>query len=197
MDERPSIDDVARTFAKDEALPEWVIPVLVHFRELVGIKRKLDAADDTVERELFRSAEYLDRWLPMYAKAYAKLGLEDDIPECIETVLVNLPDLLVFLAKDLLHKGGSQRRVCAVVCAEIWRVLHGAIEPHSVHLQKACDEYWRACGQDSIGRKLENEPRNWERNLQWVLAADDDFFRSQIEQFKTQLGLSHTKPIPK
>ena len=183
----PDFSRVARLLAKGLALPEWLIPALAHFGELVGAPPD---DDDTVERNLLRSAEYLDRYLPMYAMIAERVG--DEIPDCIEAILPQLQDLIPFLAKDLLqHKPGNNRRVCAAVCAEIWRLLHGAMEPHSVYLQRACNEYWRRCGQEPIGRKLKNEPRNWERNLLWVEAVDDQSFRSQIEQ------LSHTKPIPK
>jgi hypothetical protein len=182
----PDFSGVARSLAKGESPPDWLIPVLARFGEFISFP--LDDDDDTIERELFRSAEYLHRMLPMYVEAYAITDAEP--PECISTVLLHLPDLLVFLAKELLHKGDTKRRVCAAVCAETWRILHGAIEPHSTYLQRACDEYWRACGQEPIGRKLENGPRNWERSLLWVVAEDDQGFRSQIEQ------MSHTKPVP-
>src|SRR5258705_4144393 len=110
----------------------------------------------------------------------------------MEAILPGRQDWIQSLARVVLHqRPGNYRRVCAAVCAEIWRLLHGAIEPHSVYLQRACNEYWRRCGQEPIGRKHKNEPRNWERNLLWVEAVDDQSFRSQIEQ------LSHTKPIPK
>jgi hypothetical protein len=188
----PSFADVASFLAKPLPPPEWVIPVLEHFADLVGAPRD---DDDTIERKLLRSAEYLDRYLPMHVMIAERVG--DEIPDCIETILPHLQDLIPFLAANLLDKGeGSpNRRLCAAVCAEIWRTLHGAIQPHSLYLQKACDEYWRACGQEPIGRKHENEPRNWERHLLWAEAADDEGFQSQIEQFRH--GLSHTKPAPK
>jgi hypothetical protein len=182
---------VARLLAKAEPLPDWLIPALAHFSELVGAPRN----DDTVERILLRSAEYLDRWLPMHVMIAERVG--DEIPDCIETILPHLQDLIPFLAADLRDKGeGSpNRRFCAAVCAEIWRQLHGAIEPHSLYLQRACDAYWRQCGQDPIGRNLTNEPRNWLRHLLWVGAVDDPYVRSVIELFRH--GLSHTKPLSK
>jgi hypothetical protein len=176
MDE-PDFADVATLLANGNDLPKWLIPALAHFSELVGVKHHR-TDDDTVERNLLRCAEYLDRWLPMYVGAYAKLGIEDDVPECIDAVMLPLQDLIVFLSKDFLHKGNSQRRVCAAICAEIWRTLHGATQPHSVHLQEACVAYWRTCKQEPRGH---NYPQNWLRDLEWALAEDDDFFQSQIE----------------
>ena len=189
MDE-PDFAYIARLLANGDDLPDWLIPTLASFGELVGAP---PINDNTIERNLLCSAEYLDRYLPMHIMIAERVG--DETPDCIASILPHLQDLIPFLAADLLDKGegSSNRRVCAAICAEIWRVLHGAIQPHSFHLQRACDEYWRACGQDPIGRTMENAPRNWERNLLWAEAAEDEWVRSQIEQ----LRLSHTKPLPK
>jgi hypothetical protein len=186
----PDFSAVARLLARVDNPPEWITTILARYGELVAVPDFDDS--DAVTLNLLRDAEYLNRWLPMCVEAYARVDL--DVPECIDTILAHLPDLLILLAEDLPHKGDSRRRVCAALCAEIWRNLHGAIEPHSVYLQKACDEYWRQCGQEPIGRQLENEPRNWERPLRWAQTADDQGFREQIEQLSQG---SHTKPDPK
>jgi hypothetical protein len=184
----PDFADVAQTLARGGDPPEWVVPVLTRVGELIGVR---DDDDRILERDLFGCAKYLDTWLPLHIAVYDKLGLEDEVPECIYAVLEHLPDLIKFLEADYLAKPDNSRRLCAATCAEIWRTLHGSIQSSSVYLQSACDEYWRACGQPPIGEL--NAPRNWERNLKWAKSADDQGFRSWIEQ----LRLSHTKPASK
>jgi hypothetical protein len=81
-----------------------------------------------------------------------------------------LTELLPIIARYIQlpgRRGGpipdSRHRLCAKVCADIWREFHGAIQPYSENLQKACEEYWRACGQPPTGEV--DRPKNWERYL--------------------------------
>jgi len=125
---------------------------------------------------LLKAAKLLDSWLPMYA-----LEADAECPVEVEDVLTLLPVVIEFLEGDVAEfdaipprDGGPRpdlrRPVCAAVCAEAYRVVHGQIEPYSQHLQEACEKYWQACGNpetSAVGRL-----RNWEDYL--LLVADQD-----------------------
>jgi hypothetical protein len=186
-------DGVARAIINGEP-PPWLLPVLERFSPFIAGPAATDDVGDE-EKKMLDAARYLEKWLPMYV-GLEEAGLGFECPECLEMVLQHLPELIEFLESDIepARKGGrpydGRRRVCAAVCAEAWRLIHGRIEPHSIYLQRACGAYWRACGHGPIGR-LGDEPRNWAATLEW--ARDNDAgCRELIKQFWT--WSSHIKP---
>jgi hypothetical protein len=102
----------------------------------------------------------------LYGEAYELVG--EDPPEAVEGIMVYLDDLISLLEADLLlavdtSKGGPKvdrrKRLCAMVCQDIWRKLYGAAQPYSTKLADACEAYWRACGH------VETDPIDWEGYL--------------------------------
>ena len=66
-------------------------------------------------------------------------------------------------------KGGvrkqSGRTTCAIIVIEAWTHAKGkAPRANNQKVHEICDEYWRACGCQSIG-----EPRNWRRSMDEAL----------------------------
>jgi hypothetical protein len=93
--------------------------------------------------------------------AAEKLGVE--YPECIQDIDTPLDELITFLASEVDQpKDGPKpdRRLCAAVCLEVWRKLHGSVQPYSTTLWVACETYWQACGhpETSTSGRL----KNWE-----------------------------------
>jgi hypothetical protein len=122
-----------------------------------------------------------------------EFGLE--CPECVDTVLGALPELIDYLEAQVRpsRKGGrapdSRRLVCAAVCAEVWRLQHGDVQPFSQKLQAACEEYWQSCG--NYETSTTGRLKNWEPFLVQV-AKDkgefrDDFLRIVTEHLVTDL----------
>jgi hypothetical protein len=144
---------------------DWAIERLRRFAPLVGLHGK--GYDDSFDREAFESALYLEHWLRIETKVYEKIG--DDLPHCIDDVSIGLHELLPLIARYISQprKGGrtpdNRRYVCAWVCSEIWKEVHGAYQPRSERLWEACEAYWLACGRaetSEVGRL-----KNWERYL--------------------------------
>jgi hypothetical protein len=59
------------------------------------------------------------------------------------------------------------RATCAMIIIEAWAFVHGKTpraNNHTVHA--ICDEYWRACGNQSL-----RDPRNWRTSMADALAS--------------------------
>jgi hypothetical protein len=185
--EVPTFVDVARTIAKGEP-PEWLAVGLAYFSDhYVGVtlaKAGMPSREGELERVMLEAAKLLAAGLPMYA-----LEADTECPLCVEDMVQLLPDVIEFLEGDVAEfdaipprKGGPRpdlrRPVAAAVCAEAWRVLHEQIEPYSQHLQAACEEYWRACGNpetSTVGRI-----KNWQDYLLLVKDQDNEWIRNRF-----------------
>ena len=157
----------ARLIAKGEP-PDWLIPALEHFSPLVGYPR--NPGDEAEDQAMIEAARNLEQHLATFAGGEEKFGLA--VPACVHTVLIELPELIEFLESQLrpVRKGGptpdSRRKVCAGVCAELWRREHGEMQPFSVKLWEACEEYWQACGNHETSGS--GRLKNWEPFLKWA-----------------------------
>jgi hypothetical protein len=181
---------VAQELANGKAVPPWLPTALKHFSSVIG-HRRIDG-DDTIEKKLLDAAKYLEEWLPMYIRIEEKYGLGFEYPECVETTLVGLHELIEFLEEDIRppapRKGGPRpdrrRVVCAGICAEAYRLLQGCerVQPYSEVLQRSCEEYWFAC----VGANTGGEPKNWLDHLLQV-AEGDEAIRAMLDRFR----LSH------
>jgi hypothetical protein len=158
---------VARLLGSTEP---WVEAELERCAKIVALP-KADG-DASIEAELLSCAEYLQRMLPvLYGRAYELVGEEP--PEVVENILMNLDDLIPLLESDLIlsidvSKGGPKpdrsKRLCAMVCANIWRKVHDKVQPYSRDLQDACAVYWCACDHE------EDDRTDWERYLSQAVA---------------------------
>jgi hypothetical protein len=141
-DTKPTLDDVAMALCKGTTPPEWVLERLRKWAWLVADKTE-DQGDD-IDGVLLRSAEQLERLLPIYARAYEMIG--EEYPDCIDTVSNGLYELIPFLERPRRGpKLDVSRHLCAAVCMDIWRDVHGRPQPHSPKLWEACEAYWLAC----------------------------------------------------
>ena len=156
-----TLHDVAKRLANDDP-PAWLIQALEEFADLIRQPRN-DPEIDTIERNLFRYAEYIQRWLPLYAR------LEDYEFEgpwnCIDDLSSNLEEFRQFLAKEITHStsGDPRRKLCAAVCAEGYRFLHdGHLEPHSLNIRQACEDLWLACGNPTTLGLIATQRPRWQ-----------------------------------
>ena len=124
--------------------PDWLPRVLEHYSPLIGATNPDDRKDDKL---LLDAARVLENGLRTYSIAEDRFGLECP------------PD--------------SRRLVCAAVCAEVWHLQRGEVQPFSATLQEACEEYWQCCGNDETG-DAKGSIRTWERCLREV-GKDEDF----------------------
>jgi hypothetical protein len=158
-----TLEDAARKFGE----ADWLVPHLCQWAELIRLPRD---DDNTVERRLFAAAKYLEDWLPMYSKAADKVGVE--YPICIDDVTLALhEELIPFLASEVDQpkdgpKPDRRRRLCAAVSLEVWRKLHGSVQPYSTKLWEACEAYWQACGHPETSTT--SRLKNWEPFLVWA-----------------------------
>jgi hypothetical protein len=127
----------------------WVVERLQWASKLVS-GPQLGPQDWHNERRLIEAANLLEdglrEWL-FLAEAYAI-----EIPDELEAVLRDLPEVIEFLEGVIEPRRGGgptpdrRKRLCAFVCRDIWRELHGTAQPWSTKLADACEAYWRACG---------------------------------------------------
>jgi hypothetical protein len=167
---------------------DWLPRVLAHYRPLISA-RKPTKDDDAADKLLLDAARVLERGLGEYSLAEDAFGLE--LPDCVDTVLGALPELIEFLETQVRppRKGGkapdNRRLVCAAVCAEIWRLQHGDVQPFSPHLQEACEKYWQACGNDETSTT--GRLKNWEPFLREVQNDELMGFRTDFLHLVTDL----------
>jgi hypothetical protein len=117
--------------------------------------RKLTKEDEADEKKVLEAALYLQDVLAAHVEK--RYGFE--IPEEVDTALQALHELIEYLQSELpsARHGGRIRdgryRLCAAVCAEVWRRQHDKLEPYSRNLWQACEKYWQACGQPGTSAK--------------------------------------------
>jgi hypothetical protein len=183
--------NVARLIANGKPQPEWLIPALQHYSPLVGYLRNPSTRDEAQDQAMIEATRNLEQHLRAHTIAGEEFGLS--IPDCVETVLIALPELIEYLESQVRppRKGGptpdSRKQVGAGVCAEAWRRLHGEMQPFSVKLQQACEEYWQACGHPETS--TDGLVKHWWRYLSDVKDAADEGF----DQFITRYFITHLK----
>jgi hypothetical protein len=169
--------------------PDWLPRVLAHYRPLIRA-RKPSKDDDADDKRLLKAAQELERGLRIYSLAEDASGLE--LPGCVDTVLGELPDLIAFLETQVRppRKGGkapdNRRLVCAAVCAGVWRLQHGEVQPFSQKLQAACEEYWQSCG--NYETSTTGRLKNWEPFLREVQNDEPIGFHADFLRLVTDLS---------
>jgi hypothetical protein len=153
--------NVALALCKGAAPPEWVVTQLHGYAALVG--DTTEDQGDTIDRRLLECALDLQRLLRLYTiRTYEVVG--DVYPACIDDVDRALDDLMPIIAEGVERpkrgpKLNISRHLCAAVCGDIWRKLHGTAQPHSPKLWEACEAYWVACGHP---QSPSGHNKNWE-----------------------------------
>ena len=102
--------------------PEWLIPELERLSPIIGYHRTASPRDEAYDKEMIFAAKNLEQHLRtiVIAEEEFELGVTD----CVETVLISLPEVIEFLEAQLRppRKGGQtpdgRKRVCAGVCAD-------------------------------------------------------------------------------
>ena len=148
--QRNRFDGVARIIARGEP-PEWLVPELAQYSWVVSstfqitpemyrqckkrIKRMQEAVDTVLEG------------LPIFGHLYSEWDLNEYEPE-----LSQLKDYF-----DRLSRMGKGRRAhlgrefCASLIISWWSRIHGKAARRSDKAYLACEEYWRACGNEPSG----------------------------------------------
>jgi hypothetical protein len=187
--------EVACTLAKGPP-PKWLVRALIDFTLLVG-GRKTTSQDVAEDREVLEAARYLERWLPAYTISDDEWNLQ--LPDCVETVLIALPELIEFLKSQLPppRLGGptpdGRRLLCAGLCAEAYDLIHRGLQLHSGVLRQGCEDYWLACGNPETGTHAgairgADVRENWRKFLEEherAKANGNDWVRSQLELYLT------------
>ena len=90
----------------------------------------------------------------------------------------NLEEMYDSVLSRIPAKGGRPeepgRVICATIVLEAWAFVHGR-QPgaNNERLQKLCDEYWCACGCNSL-----DDPGSWRRTIGSALRRQDALRRS-------------------
>ena len=176
---------VARTIAKGKP-PKWLALGLEQFSDFVGSKRGSNKEYQrhrwTIER-IHYSADYLIKHLPTYLPG---IGRDLDAVDAI-AVLTRIRNSLDRLVNKPGRGGGQrphvQRQVCAAVVVELWKSIHGNVEPRSIELLRACNDYWRACGHEDRGQDVEI----WRRDVARAIAEPHEW----IKQILTKVRMGH------
>jgi hypothetical protein len=169
--------EVAQQIANGPA-PEWLALGLDYFSLFVG-GRKLPARAEEIrdDEQMLKVASYLEDNLKVYlhlADPPFELFDDDEIQH-VEAVVDHMWGVIEFLKARIAEvpsRGGGptpdgRMLLCAAVVGAGYRLVHdrAEIEPFSPAVGKACEEYWKACGNPPTGRRLEGEPRNWQEPL--------------------------------
>jgi hypothetical protein len=157
---------VATKIANGKPQPEWLVDLLRRFAWNVGQERVDPRAYDDAVLEAIRAIDVLDREIYFEATIVEAFGFElDDRVDVASTALTELRDFFEEQRRPSRNGGptpDSRRWLCARVCADAWRRLHGEPQPYSQHLQEACEEYWQACGHPASDT---GNIKKWERYL--------------------------------
>jgi hypothetical protein len=174
-----NFDNVAKMLSHQP--PHW-LPMLAFWSRFVGYRKKLDKFDDADAKKLIKAASRLHDELAIYVRIEKEFGIE--VPEEVDAASIALHELIEYLQSEIPppRLGGpdpdGRRRFCAVVCGYIWRREHGELEPYSLPLKAACEEYWKACGQAEASA-AGNAPKTWEHFLLWAREHDATEFFDQ------------------
>jgi hypothetical protein len=164
---RPTLANVAATIANGKSPPEWLAEWLQRHAPLISHGRIDPSDEDRALQRALDAIDVLDGELSFYATIGEVLGFE--VPDCVDAASTALTELRYFFEgqRRPARKGGrhpdSRRRLCALVCANAWRRIHGDAHPYSGHLQEACEAYWQACGQPET--PTTEFLKSWQRQL--------------------------------
>ena len=139
-------------FLCSDPAPEWIAERLAQYAWVIAAPDEKPTEEDKQELEtLIVCARRLLFGLRL-DEAAARLVHDEEGIERIDELLGGLSNVLDYLEEQRppTSRGGptpsTSRRLCAGVCADIWRERFGKVEPYSVYLWKACEAYWRTCG---------------------------------------------------
>ena len=177
-----SFTAVARTITKGHP-PKWLVFGLEQFSDFVSSKRGSNkdykSVRFTIER-MHTSADYLIKHLPVYLPG---VGRDLDAADAI-AVLTKIRNSLDRLVNKPGRGGGQkphvQRQVCAAVVIELWNCVHGNVEPRSIELLTACNDYWRACGHEDRGQDVEN----WRRDVATAIAKPQEWIKQVLAKVR-------------
>jgi hypothetical protein len=125
------------------------------------------------------AAAKLIKFLPLFTRL--QLGR---CPPDVAAALAVLPKIKKRLAHAILprRRGGQnpnvERKVCAAVVVEAWRMARGKPEPESPSLWIACNEYWRACGREYRGSDVDT----WKRDAKAAVADNNEWIREKLSE---------------
>jgi hypothetical protein len=163
---------VARTIAKGKP-PKWLALGLEQFSDFVGSKRgsskEYKSHKFTLER-MHYSADYLLKHLPIYSPGIGR-DIDADNAIAVLTKIKNSLDRLVKPGRGGGQRPHVQRQVCAAVVVELWKSVHDNVEPRSIELLRACNDYWQACGNEDRGQDVEN----WRRDVAQAIAKPHEW----------------------
>ena len=180
---------VARIIAKGDP-PEWLMLGLEHFRGFVGseqVTSKEYQQFNRTLRDLDYAARLLIKKLPAFNVAWEiYFGAQPVGKTAVTTALEVLPKIRAQLAPfKPPRRGGrrpnAQRRYCAVVVVEAWKLIHDRVNPRSTEVLQACSEYWQACGHE------ERDVENWGRDAKSAATNPEKFIRDILTTYKTAI----------
>ena len=172
LDQAPSFASVAREIGKPRlqlALEELADDVRreINFASFVPLRSDLRKDVNQLRTDAERLGKTLNR-LSKERPLDLPFFRELDLPHARQSIrkLIEWSDksLSVISAKGGAPKHPG-RTTCAMIVIEAWTYAKGK-EPRANNqkVHEICDEYWRACGCQSIG-----EPRNWRRSMDEAL----------------------------
>jgi len=180
---KPSPDtdflSVARLIANGREPPDWLLPGLERFRKFISSERGTLEDDKAFRQRLEQmrdAADCLIEYLPLYLHFPFPMDTGD-----VEAALEVLPKIKALLAYGMnapQRQGGPrpliQRRVCAAVVLEAWKLIHGKAQPRSMVVAEACAALWEACsGEYRIAD-------DWRRDLEDAAATDHAWIRTMF-----------------
>jgi hypothetical protein len=190
LDQTPSFASVAREIGKPRlqlALEELADDVRRQISLAGFVPLRSDVRKDV--KQLRTDAERLDKTLTRLSKE-RPLDLpfprDLDLPHARQSIR----SLVEWCDKSLSvipAKGGAPkqpgRTTCAIIVIEAWTYAKGkAPRANNQTVHEICDEYWRACGNASLG-----EPRNWRRSMDDALrhGRSRRHYQDQIQRHTT------------
>lgn len=183
----PTFGDVARAIAKGKS-PPWLLIGLNHFSKFIRLEPELTSKEyREIDESMLKAAQYLTKWLPIYYDLEKEFGFE--CPDCVDNASNALHELTEILEKDINEartgagrKANIQRRICASVVIEAWRLIHhGKIKHRSRPLGETCIDYWLACGRELTDEI--NDPENWRVPIEDAL-DEGAGVREVLERYK-------------
>jgi hypothetical protein len=102
--------------------------------------------------------------------------------ECLSTARQTIDDIKILCDTMLsMHstKGGMRKKpgrvTCATIVIEAWACVWGDLPGgNNKDVQQVCDDYWRACGHETVGQ---GDPGNWRRTVTEALSKQSQMRR--------------------
>jgi hypothetical protein len=179
LDEAPSFASVADKIGNrglEKVLRQLASDVgkQIRFAESTPVRAQVRSDVKRLKAETKRFETALNR-IPLMELPVSKI-------ECLPQARQTIHDIIELCDATLSKhsaKGGMRKKpgrvTCATIVIEAWACVRGDLPGgNNKDVQEICDDYWRACGHETVGQ---GDPGNWRRTVTEALSKQSQMRR--------------------